>query len=265
MADIKTRDVTRGTIKTLDRAASSMHHLKEETIRNRAADIGRKADSESSGSYAQDTAEHYAGGSAAYAAKAGVEMMLQSREKAGYRSEPLPDSLPDDADAVIIPGSHKSPKTANASSDNAEQVQRAFREQGIKTIRNRQSRAKMAEQEVLRNAEEDRVTGRVKRASAIRSKELAGYRTSRVARNRRKPLKSEELIQRRRKEYAVKRITEQNAKSSGLQRILAVVKGSRPDKTARRTGGVLAGVTRGTKAIFGTLSISENSEAIRDI
>ena len=83
MADIKTRDVTRGTIKTLDRAASSMHHLKEETIRNRAADIGRKADSESSGSYAQDTAEHYAGGSAAYAAKAGVEMMLQSREKAG--------------------------------------------------------------------------------------------------------------------------------------------------------------------------------------
>ena len=45
MADIKTRDVTRGTIKTLDRAASSMHHLKEETIRNRAADIGRKADS----------------------------------------------------------------------------------------------------------------------------------------------------------------------------------------------------------------------------
>ena len=256
MADIKTRDITKGTIKTLDRAASSMHHLKEETIRSRAADIGRGNDGESEGSYAQDTAEHYAGGSAAYAAKAGVEMMLQSREKAGYRSEPLADSLPDDADAVIIPGSHKSPKTANASSDNAEQVQRAFREQGIKTICNRQSRAKMADQEVLRNAEEDRLTDRVKRASAIRSKELAGYRTGRVAKNRRKPLKSDELIQRRRKEYAVKRITEQNTKSSGFQRIFSIIKGSRPDKTARRTGGVLAGVTRGTKAIFGTLSIS---------
>ena len=107
MADIKTRDVTKGTIKTLDRAASSMHHLKEETIRSRAAEIGRGNDSESAGSYAQDTAEHYAGGGAAYAAKSGVEMMLQSREKAGYRSEPLSDPLPDDADAVIIPGSRE--------------------------------------------------------------------------------------------------------------------------------------------------------------
>ncbi|MBQ9074884.1 MAG: hypothetical protein IJY32_02845, partial [Mogibacterium sp.] len=203
MADIKTRDVTRGTIKTLDRAANSMHHLKEETIRSRAADIGRRADSESAGSYAQDTAEHYAGGGAAYAAKAGVEMMLQSREKADYRSDSLPDPLPDDADAVIIPGSHKSPKTVNASPENAEQVQKAFREQGIKTIRDRQSRAKMADQEVLRNAEEDRLTGRVKRASAIRNRELVGYRTGRIARNRQNTHKREELIRMRRKEYAV--------------------------------------------------------------
>jgi hypothetical protein len=77
-----------------------------------------------------------------------------------------------------------------------------------------------------------------------------------MAKNRRKPLKSEELIQRRRKEYAVKRITEQNANRGVFQRIYVIIKGSRPDKTARRTGGVLAGVARGTKAIFGTLSIS---------
>ena len=114
----------------------------------------------------------------------------------------------------------------------------------------------MADQEVLRNAEEDRLTGRVKRASAIRNRELAGYRRGRIAGNRQKPLKSEELIQRRRKEYAVKRITEQNAKSGGFQRILAIIKGSRADRTARRTGRVLAGIAEGTRALLGTLSIS---------
>jgi hypothetical protein len=54
MADIKTRDVTRGTIKTIDRAASSMHHLKEETIRSKALNVSSSHDSEPAGSYAQD-------------------------------------------------------------------------------------------------------------------------------------------------------------------------------------------------------------------
>ena len=33
MTDIKTREVTRGSIKTIDRAAASMYHLKVDTIR----------------------------------------------------------------------------------------------------------------------------------------------------------------------------------------------------------------------------------------
>ena len=255
MADIKTRDVTKGTIKTLDRAASSMHHLKEETIRSKTADHGRN-DSESAGSYAQNTAEHYAVGSAAYVAKAGVEMMLQSREKASYRSAPLPDPPSGDADDVMLPGNQKPPKTANAPPENVEQGLRAFREHGIKTIRDRQGRAKLADKEVLQHAEEERVISRVKRASAIRNKELDGYRAGRIAGKRQKTLKSEELIQRRRKEYAVKRITEQNANRGGFQRMFAIIKGSHPDKTARRTGRVLTGVVEGTKALLSTLSIS---------
>jgi len=67
MADIKTRDVTRGTIKTLNRAASSMHHLKEETIRSKAADISSRSDNESANAYAPDAVEQYAGSSAAFA------------------------------------------------------------------------------------------------------------------------------------------------------------------------------------------------------
>ena len=39
MADIKVREVNRGSIKTLDRAASSMHHIKEATVRTRTSDL----------------------------------------------------------------------------------------------------------------------------------------------------------------------------------------------------------------------------------
>ena len=80
MADIKTRDVTRGSIKTLDRAASSMHHLKEETIRSKAADIHSRNDGDNAGSYAEEHIEQYAGDSTAYAARSGVEMLLRSRD-----------------------------------------------------------------------------------------------------------------------------------------------------------------------------------------
>ena len=78
MADIKIREVSRGHIKTLDRASSSMHHIKEATVRTKTSDLyGRQDDN--TDSYAQDSIEHYACDSAAYAAQAGVELILRSR------------------------------------------------------------------------------------------------------------------------------------------------------------------------------------------
>lgn len=61
-----------------------MYHMKEATIRSKIADISSHRENESSGSYAQETAEHYAGDSAAFAARAGTEMLIKSRE---HRSE----------------------------------------------------------------------------------------------------------------------------------------------------------------------------------
>ena len=88
MADIKIRDVTRGSIKTLDRAASSMHHLKEETIKGKYMEPGRGQDDHSGETYAENRAEQYAGDSAAYASKAGIDMLLRSREHSnGYPAE----------------------------------------------------------------------------------------------------------------------------------------------------------------------------------
>lgn len=188
MADIKTRDVTKGSIKTLDRAASSMHHLKEETIRSKALDIHDRQDGENADTYALSTVEHYAGDGVAYAAQAGTELLLRNR--------------------------NKTLETENYPQGSGEQIQQAFREQGIKTIRSRQQEAKLADAEVLRNNEETRLTGRIRNASTRKSDELIQRNRGRIAKNRQIAPKSDELVQRSRKELAIKRIVGKNDTAS---------------------------------------------------
>ena len=132
VADIKTRDITRGTIKTLDRAASSMHHLKEETIRSKAVEIGNGYDNESVGSYEQETAVHYAGDGVAFAAKAGVELIQRTRGKTCSSEGEVAE--------LIQRNSQNPTEIASYNLSTDEKIQHAFREQGIKTIRNRKSR-----------------------------------------------------------------------------------------------------------------------------
>ena len=195
MAGIKSRDVTRGNIKTLDRAASSMHHLKEETIKGKYMEPGREQDDHSGDSYAESRVEQYAGDGAAYASRAGIDMLLRSREKAnGYptefdhSSDPKPPAAPD----VGIGGQ--------------EQIQRAFKEQGVKNIIDRRNRSKMADKEVFSTAEEKNFTGRVRNASLGRRDRTQNKAAGRRAKSGNTVQKKEELIQRTRKEHAIKRI-----------------------------------------------------------
>lgn len=184
MADIKTRDVTRGSIKTLDRAASSMHHLKEETIRSKSLDIHGRQDGENADTYAQSTVEHYAGDGAAYATQAGTELLLRNRGKAI--------------------------ENATYPQGSEEQIQQAFREQGIKTIRSRQQEAKLADAEVLRNTEETRLTGHIRNVSTRKSDELIQRNRGRITKNQQLASKNDELIQHSRKELAIRRIVGKN-------------------------------------------------------
>lgn len=243
MADIKTRDVTRGTIKTLDRAASSMHHLKEESIRSKAADISGRHDNEGMNTYAQDEVVHYAGDSTAYAARASVELIQRSRGKTGENVENIQRY---DAEVPVF-------SEGKAKSD--ENIHRAFREQGIKNILGRQSRKKMADAEVLRNAEEDRLTGRIRGYQISRKKKLSGDSMGMTSANRRKELKGDDLIQKRRKEYSIRRITERNARGGVLGRIGLPGRGAGSEKTARGTSRILRGAAGSSKALS-TLSVS---------
>lgn len=195
MADIKTRDVTKGSIKTLDRAESSMHHLKEETIRSKYLEIGRSQDSDSTNSYAENHIEQFAGEGVAYASRAGIDMLLRSRgQDGGYPVEF------DHGNSLEPPAA---PETAIGNTD---QIQRAFREQGIKEILGRRTRSKMADEEVIRNTEEGRFSNRMRNASLGRNDKLRGTWTGRFAGSKRKKQKKEDLIQRTRKELAIRRI-----------------------------------------------------------
>lgn len=196
MADIKTRDVTRASIKTIDRAASSMHHIKEAAVRTKAEDISSRYGDETE-THAQERIEHYAGDSTVYAAKAGAE--------------------------IIQRNIHKSRGNINEPEQKAEIVQQAFREQGAKTICGKQRESRMMTEETLRN------TGEYRRNSRIRERSAA-YGTPRFvrknARSAQKAMTSNERIQESRREYAIKRII--SRQENNRQTILSML---RPGRT----------------------------------
>lgn len=213
MADIKTRDVTGGTIKTLDRAGSSMHHIKEATVRTKTSDLYGLQDN-SSDSYAQDRMEHYAGEGAAYTAKAGAELILQSRgENTGTAVQSAEN---------IQQISRISPISAVESDQDVENIQRAFRKQGAKSIQSRLTKVKMADAEVARNAEESRFVERVFSGSRFRGDELFHQNVARFGRNSLIQTERDEYIHRARKEHAIRRIL--NSRESHTQNILTLFK-----------------------------------------
>ena len=208
MTDIKTRELTRGSIKTIDRAAASMHRLKVDAIRRRSYNYGSSQESDNAGMYAEDHLERTASDSAAFASRSGVEMLLHSREKACCASEAFTD-----AEYTGIKNSLNPPINLKPLQDNGDQIRCASREQGIKSILTSQRRTKLTDAKSLRDNGDEMLTGYIRRASTIRKKSLSGYSVNRVAKTRIDLLKSEDATQRKRKEYAIKRITERNARN----------------------------------------------------
>ena len=244
MADIKTRQVTRGHIKTLDRAASSMHHIKEATVRTKTSDLYGRQDDDAN-SYAQDAAEHYAGDGAYYAAHAGAELIHRTRgEIAGGSAQ---------SDENFHRFSAEMQQIASGAGKNDENIQRAFRERGIRSIRSRQERAKMADAEIIRNAEEDRLTGRIRRASFTRKKRLSGY-SSRVNKSHPKPLSSGSDAQVRRKEFAIRRMSERNAGRGIAARLTVSGRNVARGRTVRGSGRLMKGIADGSKTLLSSLS-----------
>ena len=230
MANIKTRDVTRGSIKTLDRAASSMHHLKEETIRSKVSDISGRYDGDSSGSYAQDTVEHYAGDGATYAARQGVELILRSRG---------------DGSRAIMQGSENIQQfnvnaiDINEAEHKAVSIERAFREESIKTIRGRQEKARMADAEVMRTSEARNLGERVFNGNRKTGLGTLRRATGKEAKKCISTPSGADRIMHSKKEYAIKRIISKNDNRS--KDIIALL---RPGNGNARKSRTISGFLR---------------------
>ena len=231
MADIKTRDVSRGTIKSLDRAASSMHRMKEQAIRSKSFEIGSGQDN-SGNTYAQETAEHYTGSGARHAVEDGMELMIRSRQKP--------------------------PKTASETVGMEDRIKTAFREQGAKNIRERQSIKKMAYVEVLGSAEEYGNIDLIRKNGVAGQQGLIRRGRVPISKNRQKPpiisTASKTAMQKQRKAYAMKRIIERNAGRGTFGRVASFgAKGS--GKVARGAERLLRSAAEGAKALLSSLSI----------
>ena len=122
-------------------------------------------------------------------------MLLRSREQTnGY---------PADFDHGNCP---KPPAAPDAGIGDQEQIQRAFKEQGVKNILDRRNKSGMADKEVVRTVEENNLMGRA-RSTSIGKRDRAQSRTvGRIAKSSNTVQKKDELIQRTRKEHAIRKI-----------------------------------------------------------
>jgi len=222
LADIKTRNVKTGTIKSLDRASSSMHRMKENVIRSKADDIGSSSSGDDVSSYGHDVTEHYAGSSARYAAEMGAELIIRNR--------------------------HNSPGTVNETAEISDRAQSAFKQEGVNRIREQKLRTKMADAEVLGNIEEyrnreiTRRTGSLREERAVRSR---GWFTG----NRRL-----DTVTRRQQEYGRRKLLSE-MRDGGRVHFAAFRNSRRKDKPVRRTAIVLKDIVESTKALVASLSV----------
>ena len=103
-------------------------------------------------------------------------------------------------------GGSKPPAASDDGIGGQEQIRRAFREQGVKDILERRNRSRMADKEVARTAEENNFSGRIRNASIGRRDRTQNKAAGKVAKSSNAVQKRDELIQRTRKEHAIRRI-----------------------------------------------------------
>ena len=245
MADIKTREVLRGSIKTLDRAAIASHHIKEASVRVREYELNSNDDNDSS--RGTDLMAGDAGAAAIYAVRSGAEHLLSSRDKAagydGWTTEFTEDVT---ADTIGVPGCPGDLPAGEVLS------QKAAREHAVADITGRKKKARMAEEEVLRSRERTtaiRQAGETAEKSAGVMKKGAGVVTGPDAPG------NTELVHQRGKDHAIKRITGKGAGNGDFGWLERNVFRIRQRRKARRAGRGLREALKSSKALFGTMSV----------
>ena len=245
MADIKTRDVTKGTIKTLDRAASSMHHIKEDIVRTKPYEIYANRD-ENPESYAQGRIEQYTGDSTLYVARAGDELIHHSTMKNG--------GYYDENTEIIQHFDGSSYLSADSNSNRESEIRRALKEQGIKNIRIRQERNRMADAEVIRNNDRPELEGRQLRGKLKRETEQIQRKRAKYLKKHSGIIRKDELIQRRKKEYTIRKLNSGTTRKNGLWHVGSGRNIRKHAKAAERISRILRELAESSKALIASLA-----------
>ncbi|MBR4091161.1 MAG: hypothetical protein IKK28_09865, partial [Mogibacterium sp.] len=140
--EIKIKESSKDIVRTIDRAGLMAGSFKDISMRTRDDLVEIYGQDKGSYEYAPDVIQDGVAESSAYALKGGIEIFHRNGTE-------VPDVL-------------------SGSEQNIEGIQRSEAEYGRKSILNRQTKAHLADDEVLRNAEEYRTGGRIKWGGADR-------------------------------------------------------------------------------------------------
>ena len=222
--EINFRENSADLVKTIDRAGLMAGSFREISMRTRDDIVDIFDHDEGSDEYAPGAVQDGMREGSAYAIRGGAKLIHRNGTK-------TPNILPE-------------------SEQTAEFIQRAGTEYGKKNILSRQSKSRMADEEVLRNAEETRTSGRIRWGSAERDAAYIQRNAGKTAINRYESPKAADLILQRRKEYAVKRLTESKGRARGLVQVGSF----RIGKTVSRIGGEIGKAVAGAKSLFSSLT-----------
>ena len=141
MADIKTRQINKGSVKTIDRAANLSSHVRSATVQTKEqAEHGREDDSRSASSYASDNTMLIADRAAHDAGSAAVSSAGQIHRRIVARQDRI--DVKTKVDMIrrsrgMAEGSKASAKAGTASGEHAAAVTKSSR--SLKPIRNGKS------------------------------------------------------------------------------------------------------------------------------
>ena len=210
--EIKIKESSKDIVRTIDRAGLMAGSFKDISMRTRDDLVEIYSQDKGSYEYAPGVIQDGVAECSAFALRGGVEVFHRNGTE-------TPDILPE-------------------SEPDAEKVQRFGAEHGKKSILDRQSKARMADDEILQNAEEYKAGGRIKWGRSFRNDEFIQRNAAKPFINRYESPKTAELIQRRRKEYVIKRLRAGNNGGSFVRS--SVIRGGRfGGKAADRIGDIM--------------------------
>lgn len=190
-----------------------------------------------------------------------VDIFGQEEGSYEYAPKVIQDSMAESS-RIAIRGSAdliqrketKTPDILPESEPDAESIQHFGAEYGKKSIVKRERRIRLADNEVLRNAEEFKAGGRIKWGKESRNEGSIQRNVSKAVISRFESPKSAELIQKQRKEYVIKRLRA-GSNRSDFVRSSVIRSGWLDGKVTDRIGGVIKSIAGSVKTMFSSLTV----------